>query len=897
MSAAFKKSVGSFAQAVGAAALTVLWPNHAKNDIGLLFVETSGADTITTPSGWTQVSGSPLADVADSTGSNVHIFWKRAESSSESNISITDSGDHKIGLIVTYGGCITAGDPINAIASSAKSTASTVATCPSVTTTVKNCLVVLFASIPTANFTNNFGTFSNSALSDIAEDFNSFSSSGDDGSFCVANGVKGSIGPTGTSTSTITFSQSLTNVTFTIALSPAPNPVFFAKGGDFLSSTSANWPSGHKVDDIGLLVIECSGDGSTLTPSGWTHVTGSPLADVATTSGSLLQVLWKRATSSAESSVTIGDSGNHQLGAIYVYRGCVTSGNPWDAIAAVAKATASTVATCPTVTTTELDTLAVLICTIPTAIGTAFGDFANTSLSSITDRGEVAFTIGNGGNIVVADGVKSTIGEIFESTTTCTNGTNVAFTIALKPPIPLEIGVSGKSRNTERTKGAIFTSVAAIGGKSRAVQRTPNAILRNGPTISVSGKSTYVGRTLSVIPTIGINFSGKSITSERTLSATFTTGLERPVEGKSRIIERTKGASAIISISNQGKSRIVERTRSAKLRSIFSINSEFTGFAAVLDATVEEHVPNTGNFTGYAAVLEAYGGAVGEFTGFAAVLDATAEGTNDIYGDFTGFASVLDATVNEKGTINANFTGFASVIEAYGGAVGEFTGFASVLSSDVGEIGTINASFTGFASVLSGTSIERNLINAEFTGFAATGGNDVNGSFCGFAAVLSGSVVQEVEGVINVNLNGAATVMNTFTGEVTRYTNFNFMHLIPVGNKLYGVRTNGFYEISPDIGTDNGDEIIGKVVTKTTDFGTYNLKAVTYCYLNSDSEITITPTADDIVGHSHNTSFGGRKCHLSRGLKGRYFSFEISGIKQLEGLELLENNSQKRIKY
>lgn len=99
-------------------------------------------------------------------------------------------------------------------------------------------------------------------------------------------------------------------------------------GAGGTGSLTISWPSGHQADDVGFLVIETAAAGSTLTPSGWTHVTGSPVS----ASGMKLNVLYKRATSSSESFVTTGDSGDHQHAAMFVIRGVAKTGVPWSEI-------------------------------------------------------------------------------------------------------------------------------------------------------------------------------------------------------------------------------------------------------------------------------------------------------------------------------------------------------------------------------------------------------------------------------------------------------------------------------------------------------------------------------------------------------------------------------------
>ena len=85
-------------QVAGTAAITVAWPTHLANDIGLLVIEKSGNDTtinITNPSGWAQVPGSPVVNVASTAGSKLQVWWKRAASSSETSVSVPDGGDHQ----------------------------------------------------------------------------------------------------------------------------------------------------------------------------------------------------------------------------------------------------------------------------------------------------------------------------------------------------------------------------------------------------------------------------------------------------------------------------------------------------------------------------------------------------------------------------------------------------------------------------------------------------------------------------------------------------------------------------------------------------------------------------------------------------------------------------------
>jgi type II secretory pathway pseudopilin PulG len=261
-------------------------------------------------------------------------------------------------------------------------------TSPEVTTTVNNCLILRLGA-----FDNDNITVDNPGLSGHAP-----------------------ITMDKSSTPTVEFVAAGTAVSGTGAVSPV-------------------WPT-HQANDIGIMVIETGGEGTTLTPSGWTHITGSPVIDVASTAGSKLNILWKRAASSSEASVSTGDSGNHQVARIYTFRGVIETGDPWNVVATGAKTTASTTATAVSVTTTVANTLVLLIVGRPNdSSSTAhFGAFTNANLINITERGEAGTTSGHGGGFVLTTGDKATTGATDISTSTkIASTTDTYMTIALKP--------------------------------------------------------------------------------------------------------------------------------------------------------------------------------------------------------------------------------------------------------------------------------------------------------------------------------------------------------------------------------------------------------------------------------------------------------------------------------
>ena len=239
-------------------------------------------------------------------------------------------------------------------------------------------------------------------------------------------------------------------------------------------SLTVVWPA-HTAGNIGLLVIETGGEGTTLSitaPTGWAEVTGSPVTDVATTAGSKLQVFWKRAASSAEGNVTVPDSGDHQLARIVTFNGCAPTGNPWNVVTTATKTTASTTVTFPSVTTTVDEVLCVLIATRAndSASTTAFGlPGAMTSSLANRSKSEAGTTSGHGGGFVVFVGEKATAGATGTSSTTCPSSTNAMMVIGLRPDPSITIaGQIGAAAAAGSAVSVNETIAGNIGGASAA---------------------------------------------------------------------------------------------------------------------------------------------------------------------------------------------------------------------------------------------------------------------------------------------------------------------------------------------------------------------------------------------------------------------------------------------
>src|SRR5438128_10464390 len=75
--------------------LSVPWPAHAINDIGLLIIETQN-QTVTlgaNAANWTAVTNSPQGiGTTDTSRTRLTVFWSRATSTSMGNVGLTGTG-------------------------------------------------------------------------------------------------------------------------------------------------------------------------------------------------------------------------------------------------------------------------------------------------------------------------------------------------------------------------------------------------------------------------------------------------------------------------------------------------------------------------------------------------------------------------------------------------------------------------------------------------------------------------------------------------------------------------------------------------------------------------------------------------------------------------------------
>jgi hypothetical protein len=193
-------------------------------------------------------------------------------------------------------------------------------------------------------------------------------------------------------------------------------------------------PASIAVDDILIDIAESVGGQNYTLPSGWAHVTGSPVVQGVNTQ---LTVIWRRYDGSLAAPALSGTT-DHAIGRMLAVRGCPSSGNPWDVVSVAVEAASDTSASWPTVTTTAASTLVLAICATSADIATAqISTLTNAGLTSITEHVDNATTTGNGGVLICYSGAKATAGLVAASTATLTTAGFKAFmTLAMKDALP-----------------------------------------------------------------------------------------------------------------------------------------------------------------------------------------------------------------------------------------------------------------------------------------------------------------------------------------------------------------------------------------------------------------------------------------------------------------------------
>jgi hypothetical protein len=225
-------------------------------------------------------------------------------------------------------------------------------------------------------------------------------------------------------------------------------PTYVAAGAGHSDAGSGSntppLPAGIQVNDILLWAIETQNENTPTIANAaggtWEEVPSSPQGHNGSGSAqsSQLKVFWSRynGTQTAPSSSGVSD---HSVGVITAYRGCKSSGSPFNTSNGdkVNGAGSLSPISIPGATTTVADCLIVnLVATnLDNATGAGLGAWTNSDLANITERTETGTTNGTGGTLGVMTGEKASAGTYGSTSATLSASCRTAgyITLALEP--------------------------------------------------------------------------------------------------------------------------------------------------------------------------------------------------------------------------------------------------------------------------------------------------------------------------------------------------------------------------------------------------------------------------------------------------------------------------------
>jgi hypothetical protein len=207
---AFQGAAGSINHTIGGATV----PNVG--DLILIFLE-SANQAFTPVSGYAAVPSSPQGTgTAGGAGAvRLTIFYKFSDGT-ETTYVTGDSGNHNtVASFIIEG--VDRENPFNANAGNTAA-ASTALTCPAVTTTRPECLIInAVATDRDINSSNNFTGETNANLANLTERIDNSTNQQQGGGLYILTGEKGTAGSTGTTTATQAASEETARITLALA--------------------------------------------------------------------------------------------------------------------------------------------------------------------------------------------------------------------------------------------------------------------------------------------------------------------------------------------------------------------------------------------------------------------------------------------------------------------------------------------------------------------------------------------------------------------------------------------------------------------------------------------------------------------------------------------------------
>ena len=173
---------------------------------------------------------------------------------------------------------------------------------------------------------------------------------------------------------------------------------------------------------------------------------------------------------------------------------------------------------------------------------------------------------------------------------------------------------------------------------------------------------------------------------------------------------------------------------------------------------------------------------------------------------------------------------------------------------------------------------------------------------------LTQSIDEGGSAFVSLSVSGEAYtgwVLNTANNAFSEYQGWNFNSLARISNRYFGASEDGIFELTGS--TDAGENIATYIQTGLMDFGTSFTKSVQYAYIAADSEgrvalgISVAGQAAVTQGWyevvSDNAAANNLKITIGRGLKGRYWKFDIASdaLESFDAVTLLPVKLSRRV--
>lgn len=217
-------------------------------------------------------------------------------------------------------------------------------------------------------------------------------------------------------------------------------PTWVAKGTTVTAGAgtlSVPLPAGWQADDIHILVVESPNDtGVAVDPvTGYTLIAKPGYGTTTATSSSRLSVFWRRAVAGDGNASVTQVPFDHRIAFIAGFRGCKTTGTPYEALGSNTQGASATIPI-PCGTTLGVDRLVVALASNHVdAAGAWINSMVNASLANVTERVDEGNTIGNGGRLALGHGEKAGAGPAGTFTMTPSANASAAFmAFSLIPP-------------------------------------------------------------------------------------------------------------------------------------------------------------------------------------------------------------------------------------------------------------------------------------------------------------------------------------------------------------------------------------------------------------------------------------------------------------------------------